>query len=136
MTSIIPFCECLREVRRAPATGANVACDDSDALGCPPPPGHRHLPNVQSPLGVPRGLECADNFPSSAPPPVAPPLIRLVSTMAKKKSTVSTPAMPASKTTGGAFPQFPPVSPKEYLECRVLLEDQILVIDVNSECEL
>ena len=72
MASIIPFCECLREVRRAPSTAANVACDD--ALGCPPPPGHRHLPNVQSPLGVPRGLECADNFPSSAPPHRQSPL--------------------------------------------------------------
>ena len=57
-----------------------------DALGCPKPQRHRHLPNIRAPFGRTRGLECAADFPSSTPPLVAPPLTRLVSTMAKKKN--------------------------------------------------
>ena len=51
--------------------------------------------------------------------------------MAKKKA--STPAAAATTVPKGVANnvQFPSLSPKEYLECYTLLEDQILLIDVR-----
>ncbi|KAG5639490.1 hypothetical protein H0H81_000628 [Sphagnurus paluster] len=50
--------------------------------------------------------------------------------MAKKKTEKSSKAtVPVAAT---AEPLFPDLSPKEYLECRTVLDDQILVIDVRA----
>jgi hypothetical protein len=52
--------------------------------------------------------------------------------MAKKKTSAAPAAPTTAKTVTNVHAQFPLVSPKEYLECRVLLEDQILLIDVRA----
>lgn len=55
----------------------------------------------------------------------------------RTKSTTTSPANVVTQkaTTGRAPPnnvKFPELSKKEGLECRVLLEDQVLVIDVRT----
>ena len=51
--------------------------------------------------------------------------------MAKKKSIPAAPST-APKASSTSAVLFPTISTKEYLECRVLLEDQILLIDVRE----
>ncbi len=60
--------------------------------------------------------------------------------MAKKKVAINKATPSASTTSKVPAPQqtalvvFPGISPKEELECRTILEDQILVIDVGDCC--
>ncbi|KIP08151.1 hypothetical protein PHLGIDRAFT_389343 [Phlebiopsis gigantea 11061_1 CR5-6] len=52
--------------------------------------------------------------------------------MAKKKSSTPAAAVPTAPKGATYNVQIPVVSPKEYLECDTLLEDQILVIDRSA----
>lgn len=61
--------------------------------------------------------------------------------MVKKSNKTSAPAraqastsIGTTSTTVAAVQSFPSVSPKDYLECRTLLEDQIFLIDVSLSC--
>lgn len=59
--------------------------------------------------------------------------------MAKKKSSAAAAPAPTVSRNNSSAIQFPSLSPKEYVECSTLLEDQILLIDVrlaNSSCSV
>lgn len=49
-----------------------------------------------------------------------------------KRSNTQAVAPKAAASTTPVLVQFPSISTKEYLDCRVLLEDQILLIDVSN----